>query len=471
MKVLIAASEAAPFCKTGGLADVAGSLPRALGAAGVETAVILPLYESVSEDWRRKMEFVKDIRVHLAWREIYCGLFRLTEGGVTWYFVDNEHYFRRTELYGYYDDGERFGFFSRAVAELLPHLDRMPDVVHCNDWQTALIPIYSKVLGLPVKTVLTVHNIEYQGRYGPETLEDLFGLPRALYEDGTLEYHGDVCLLKGGLLCADSITTVSPAYAQELRHPFYAHGLDGVLSACSHKLRGILNGIDVERYNPETDPSLFKNYSFRRLAGKAGDKKHLQKLLGLREEARVPLIACVSRLVGHKGMDLIQAVFGRIMELPVQFVLLGRGEWNYEQFFSSMQAQYPGRVSVNILYSESLSSAIYAGADMFLMPSKSEPCGLAQMIAMRYGTVPIVRETGGLKDTVFPAGAADERGNGFTFASYNADDMLYVVREAVETYGDETRWKELMKRGMTGDFSWSRSAAEYAEIYREICGG
>lgn len=476
-KILYVTSEAVPFCKTGGLADVAGSLPQALAAAGNQVAVILPLYQKVKDAFGDKLEYVKYIYVRLAWRSLYCGLFRLEKDGVIWYFVDNEQYFKRPELYGYYDDGERFAYFSRAVVELLPHLDFWPDVVHCNDWQSALVPVYLRDDGSRdedlqrIRTVITVHNIEYQGRYGRETLGDLFGLNAGWLRDGTLEMDGDINLLKGAMLCADAITAVSPSYAQELKFAYFAHGLESIVNNCSHKLYGVLNGIDMERYNPAEDPSIAAPYSAEDLSGKARDKAELQHLLGLREDPQTPVIGMVSRLVSHKGLDLVQQAFRGIMELPVQVVVLGKGDYKYEEFFRWAQQQYPGRVCAYIGYNEGMSLNVYAGADLFLMPSRSEPCGLSQMIAMRYGAVPIVRETGGLKDTVQPYEAWRDSGNGFTFANYDSGDMLSVISQAVELYhGDQEAFRRLQKRGMTGDFSWHKSAQEYCRIYDRLIG-
>lgn len=474
MKILFAASEAAPFVKTGGLADVAGSLPGALADAGAEVSVILPLYGSIGSHWRSQMTFLKYFYVNLSWRSIYCGLFRLKRDNVTYYFVDNEHYFKRGEPYGYYDDGERFGYFCRAVVESIPHLDARPEIIHCNDWQTALIPIYLKEEAdrfswpAAIKTVFTIHNIEYQGRYGRETLGDLFGLPSHWLADGSLEYYGDVCLLKGAILTADFVTTVSPTYAKELRNSFYGKGMEGVIQDCCHKMRGILNGIDTKTYDPSADPGISANYSVGDLSGKAKNKRALQHSLGLRPNPETPIIACISRLVSHKGFDLVTSALPAMMDMDVQFVLLGRGDFAYEQAFLNAERQYPDRLSAKIMYSPGLSMNIYAGADLFLMPSKSEPCGLSQMIAMRYGAVPVVRETGGLFDTVVPYNEITGAGNGFTFSYYSADDMLHVLRMAVSCYHKKDVWHTLMKRGMTADFSWNKSAAEYLDLYRQL---
>ena len=477
MKVLYAASEAVPFCKTGGLADVAGSLPPALAAQGVETAVILPLYRRVKERFADRLTFLCYDYVDLAWRHAYCGLFSLKKDGVTWYFLDNEQYFGRPELYGCADDGERFGFFSRAVVKMLDHLDFWPDVIHCNDWQTALIPIYLKDDGVreeryrSVRTVLTIHNIEYQGRYDPYCLGGLFGLDRGWVDDGTLLLDGDLNLLKGAILTADAVNAVSPTYAQELKNPYFAHRMEGILTQCGYKLSGVLNGIDMKLYDPAADPRIAANYTAENISGKAADKAALQKALGLRPEPETPIIAMVSRLVTHKGLDLIREVMGDIMELPVQFVLLGSGDAAYEDFFRHAAERWPERMAIRLGYDEALSMAIYAGADLFLMPSRSEPCGLSQMIAMRYGTVPIVRETGGLKDTVQPYEAWRDAGTGFTFANYSSADMLHVIREAVYLYKDyPDAFARLRRRAMERDFSWKRSAGDYLKIYAAVTG-
>ena len=477
MKILYAASEAVPFCKTGGLADVAGSLPAALAAQGADVAVVLPLYQKVRERFGSQLTFECYDYVDLAWRHSYCGLFSMERDGVTWYFLDNEQYFRRPELYGYMDDGERFGFFSRAVVRMLPHLKFWPEVIHCNDWQTALVPIYLKDDGVreerfrSIRTVLSIHNIEYQGRYGRQTLGDLFGLDHGWADDGTILMDGDVNLLKGAILCADAVNAVSPTYANELKMPYFAHRLDGIMRRCGYKLSGVLNGIDVKRYDPAADPHIAVNYSAADMAGKQADKAELQKLMGLRQEPYVPIVGIVSRLVSHKGLDLVCEVLHDMMELPLQMVILGKGDRKYEEFFQWAAQQYSGRMAVRLDYNEELSMAIYAGADLFLMPSKSEPCGLSQMIAMRYGTVPIVRETGGLKDTVTPYNKFEGTGRGFTFANISAWDMTWVLREAVDLYyNNKKAWRGLQKESMTADFSWDRSAQQYLDIYQRILG-
>ena len=477
MKILYVTSEAVPFCKTGGLADVAGSLPPALAEQGAEVAVVLPLYERVRDRFGSQLKFECYDYVDLAWRHSYCGLFSLEKDGVTWYFLDNEQYFNRGTLYGQTDDGERFAFFSRAVVRMLDHFKFWPEVVHCNDWQSALVPIYLKDDGVredryrSIKTVVTIHNIEYQGRYNPYVLGELFGLDAGWAKDGTILLDGDANLLKGAILCADAVNAVSPTYANELKMPYFAHRMEGVMRQCSNKLYGVLNGIDMKLYDPRTDGRILTSFSAEDLSGKDACKAELQRMVGLREEPHTPIVAMVSRLVSHKGLDLICEVLHDMMELPMQLVVLGTGDQRYEDFFRWAAQQYPGRVSVRLDYNEDLSMAIYAGADLFLMPSKSEPCGLSQMIAMRYGTVPIVRETGGLKDTVQPCESWRDAGNGFSFANYSSGDMLHVIREAVYLYKDYPDvFSRLRQRAMSCDFSWARSAREYLRIYATITG-
>lgn len=470
MNILYAASEAVPFCKTGGLADVAGSLPKALASMGQDVRVILPLYGSIPEQWRSKMTFCLYTYIHLAWRKQYCGLFRLEEGGVTYYFIDNEYYFRRERLYGYYDDGERFAFFSRAIVGLLPLMDWKPDVISCNDWQTALVPIYlrQEQVGMyrDIRTVFTIHNMAYQGQFDAKTTWDVFGLPEEYYSGGILRYDDSVNLLKGALYTADYLTTVSPSYARELADPYFAFGLHKVVEGNAHKLRGIVNGIDTERYDPLTDPDLYENYSAEDLSGKAVCKRELQKALGLQENPETTVVACVSRLVELKGFDLVTKAIDWLMSKNLQLVILGTGEWGYEQCFLDAQRRYPGRISVSITYSDPLAMQIYSGSDVFLMPSRTEPCGISQMLAMRYGSVPLVREVGGLRDTVRPYPAPDS--NGFTFYYYAADEMMGAVTRMLEVRQDREEWNKLMKRCMNTDFSWEKSAGEYMELYKKL---
>ncbi len=467
-KILFVASEARPFIATGGLADVIGSLPQALAQdPKYDIRVVLPLYSDIKPEYRRKFSFLGNLYVPLGWRNQYCGVFTYEENNVIYYFIDNEYYFKRPGCYGYYDDGERFAFFSRSVMEVLPFIGFYPEVLHCHDWQAALSVIYLKTIYCKrpeyqfIRTLFTIHNIEYQGKYSLDILEDLFGIS---YNDGyLLEYQGCINLMKGAIECCEKFSTVSPTYACEIQSAQFAHGLQDIICKNSFKLTGILNGIDVTMYNPETDSALFENYTPDNLEGKKTCKIELQKMLGLPEKD-VPIIAMISRLVSHKGLELVKSVAEDILHEDVQFILLGTGDYAYEEYFRDLGRRYTGKASINIAFNGDLSKKIYSGADIFLMPSVSEPCGLSQMIASRYATVPVVRETGGLYDSIKPYGAD---GNGFTFASCNPYDMLYVLHEAMDTYRNTEAWKGLMKKAATTDFSWSRSAEEYKKLYED----
>ncbi len=467
-KILFVASEARPFIATGGLADVIGSLPQALAKdAEYDVRVVLPLYADIKPDQRRKLSYLGNIFTPLSWRNQYCGIFTCEDSGVTFYFIDNEYYFKRPGCYGYYDDGERFAFFSRSVLEMMPFIGFYPDVMHCHDWQAALAAIYLKTdyCKRPeyqfIRSLFTIHNIEYQGKYSLDILGDLFGIDKQ-YEY-LLEYDGCINLMKAAIECSEKFSTVSPTYAEEIKSAQYAHGLQNIIRKNAFKLTGILNGIDVESYNPVTDKALFKNFTPDDLSGKETCKAELQKMLGL-PVRNVPIIAMISRLVSHKGLDLVKAVIEDVLHEDVQFVLLGTGDASYENYFKDLGRRYEGKVSANIAFNGDLSRKIYSGADMFLMPSISEPCGLSQMIASRYATVPIVRETGGLFDSIKPWGAG---GNGFTFASCNPYDMLYVIHEAISAYRQGNGWKDLMKKAATTDFSWEYSAEKYKKLYAD----
>lgn len=472
MKVLFASSEAYPFAMSGGLADVAGSLPKALRKRLIGCRIVMPLYSCIPEELRQKMTFITSITVSVAWRRQYCGIFEAHMDGVIYYFIDNQYYFKREGLYGHYDDAERFAFFSRAVLDIIPHIGFTPDIIHCNDWQTALIPVYlnSMYRGQEIydniKTVFTIHNIQYQGKYGHELNGDVLGLP---YESESLvEYDGCVNFMKGAIQCADKVTTVSPTYAHEILDPYYSHGLDGILKQFTYKLTGIVNGIDYDVYNPQTDNLIYKNYTVDEPENKAYNKQMLRKETGLPERKDAPLIGIVTRLVKHKGLDLVKRVFEELLRADLQFVILGSGEWEFETFFHDMASKYPDKVALRLGFNPQLAHKIYAGADIFLMPSQSEPCGLAQMVALRYGTIPIVRETGGLNDTVSDSG--DGEGNGFTFKSYNAHDMENTVWRAIAGYKDKDGWDILRRRAMQCDNSWGVSANAYIRLYREIAG-
>ena len=471
MNVLFCASEAAPFAASGGLGDVAGSLPRAIRNRKVACRVVLPLYGDMKQEFREKLTYITNFTVPVGWRSQYCGLFELTRDGVKYYFLDNEYYFKRTGLYGFYDDGERYAFFSRAILEMLFHLDFVPDIIHTNDWQTALVPVYLNLYYRhldqfrSIKTVFTIHNIQYQGKYGMDILEDTLGI--GANDAHIVEYDGCVNLMKGAIECADKVSTVSPSYATEILDPWYSHGLDGLLRQKQYKLCGILNGIDTKSYDPAADPNIAQNYTADTVEeGKAACKKELQELFGLHDWP-VPTVAMVTRLVGHKGVDLVRHVAQDIVNSGMQLVVLGSGEAAYEQFFGELAARNSGCVGVKIGFIPSLARKVYAGADIFLMPSKSEPCGLSQMVALRYGTVPIVRETGGLRDSIHDSG--DGAGNGFTFSSYNAHDMLHACQRAKEGYDNHEGWMQLVRRDMACDCSWSASAKQYVEMYEQVC--
>ena len=472
MKVLYAVSECKPFLASGGLGDVAGSLPQALRKRLVGCRVVMPLYDGIKQEYKDEMKFITHISVPVAWRRQYCGIFELRRNGVVYYFLDNQYYFKREGIYGHYDDAERFAFFSRAVLEIIPFIDFKPDIIHCNDWQSALTPVFYSTMYSQdpwyqgIKTVFTIHNIQYQGTYGMDLVGDVIGLKP---EDANiLEYDGDVNFMKGAIECANKVTTVSPSYAQEILDPWYSHGLDTILKARQWKLQGILNGIDTDSYNPETDKAIEKNYTVKNVyAGKAENKKVLQENMGLPVRADVPVIGLVTRLVSHKGLDLIKRIFDEFLSTTdVQVVVLGSGDWQYENYFRDLTNRYPDKIAVRIGFVPALARKIYAGADMFLMPSKSEPCGLSQMVALRYGTVPIVRETGGLRDSITDSG--DGTGNGFTFKTYNAHDMLGAIRRAIDVYYRKDDWNVLVKRAMDCDFSWGKSANEYIRMYKQI---
>lgn len=475
MKVLYAVSEAKPFIASGGLADVAGSLPVALRRRLIGCRLVMPMYEGIPEEYKNEMRFITHITVPVAWRRQYCGIFELKYQGVICYFIDNQYYFKRQGIYGHYDDAERFAFFSRAVLEMIPYIDFKPDVIHCNDWQTALVPVYySKYYATRegfenIKTVFTIHNIQYQGKYGREILGDVAGFSED--DVSLLENDGCINFMKGAIECSNVVTTVSPTYAQEILNPWYAYGLDSILNARKYKIHGILNGIDTVSNDPATDKALPANFDANHIEGKAKCKVALQKEMGLPVRADVPLIGVVSRLVSHKGFDLIKCVLDEMLsDSDVQMVVLGSGEWQYESFFSEAAQRYPDKLAVKLGFIPALASRIYGGSDMFLMPSKSEPCGLSQMFALRYGSVPIVRATGGLKDSVTDSGILGE-GNGFVFEDYNAHEMLHTVRRAIDGYADRDGWAILRRRAMECDFSWGRSANEYIKLYKQLIKG
>ena len=466
-KILFVASEAAPFIATGGLAEVIGSLSKAVAKdERFDVRVIIPLYQDIKKEFRKDFKFIGNIFVPLSWRNQYCGIFEYEANNVKFYFVDNEYYFKRPGCYGYYDDGERYAFFCRSVMEILSFIGFYPDIMHCHDWQAALAALYLKTIYCYrpeyqfIRAVFTIHNIEYQGKYSLDILEDLFGISKRYTY--LVEYDRCINLMKGAIECCEFFSTVSPTYAGEIKDPYFSHGLDPIIRRNEFKLCGILNGIDPDYYNPETDLSLFANYSAKDFTNKAVCKAELQRMLNLPVREDTPIIAMISRLVAHKGLDLVKAVIEQALRGDVQFVLLGTGDSAYENYFTDLARRYPGKVVSIVSFNSDLSRKIYSGADIFLMPSKSEPCGLSQMIASRYGTVALVRETGGLRDSITPYGAG---GNGFTFHNYNAHDMLYVLEEAIQVYHNKEEWKKLVKKAMETDFSWATSARYYEGLY------
>lgn len=477
-KLLFVGAEVMPFAATGGLGDVLGSLPEALASfdPSLDVRVVMPLYSAVGEKYRSQMKTEAVFTVALAWRRQYCGVLSLEKNGVKYYFIDNEYYFRRDGLYGQYDDGERYAFFCTAVMDMMPVLEYFPDILHAHDWQAALTVIYlhqkyrRDERWSRMRSVFTIHNIEYQGKYDFFILGDVFGLSE--FDRSVVECDGVINLMKGAVECADRVSTVSPRYAEEILSPEYSHGLDGVLRRNSGKLRGILNGIDYSYYDPEADPVLAENYCAENISGKYVCRSSLRRDLSLPDDADRPLIAVISRLASHKGVDLVrEALRGILRSTGAQFVVLGKGEAEYEEFFRSLEAEFPDRARALITYDRELSRRIYAAADIFLMPSKSEPCGLAQMIASRYGAIPVVRETGGLYDSIHGYWEDENgvlHGNGFTFAGYTAGELYERTCAAVSLWHDEPKRKKFIKMIMSADFSWRASAAEYAAMYRSV---
>ena len=475
MKVLYVVSEAVPFIKTGGLADVAGSLPKYLKAEGVDARVILPKYSSISEEYRNNMEHVGDITVPVSWREKYAGVDKLEYEGVTYYFVDNQEYFYRDGLYGYFDDAERFSFFSRAVLNLLPTMDFWPDVINSNDWHAALVNVFLKLEHQGdsryenIKTVFSIHNLKYQGIFDKNIMGDVLGLDWKYFNNGDLEFNDCVNFMKGGIVYADKISTVSRTYAEEIQYEFFGEHLDGLLRSRCEDLRGIINGIDNSVYDPATDKYLYENFDANSLDKKLTNNEKLQEQLGLPVSRSTPMLAMVSRLVENKGIELITRILDELLtHEDCQFVILGTGDKVYEDWFRELQWRFPTKVSVNIYFSNDLAQKIYGSADFFLMPSIFEPCGFGQMIALSYGTVPIVRETGGLKDTVKPFNKYDNTGNGYTFANINAHDLLYCIKRALTEYDNIQIWNMLQNNAIRSNFDWKQSASECIDMYKQL---
>ena len=479
-KILFAASEGVPFIKTGGLADVVGSLPKCIDKRYFDVRVILPKYACMKQEMKDKMKYLTHFYMDYNWKNVYLGVLESVVDDVHYYFIDNEFYFNGPKPYG--DDPrfeiERFAFFSKAVLSALPLIGFQPDIVHCHDWQTGLIPVYLKerfrgdLFFTSMKSIITIHNLKFQGKWDVKTVKGITGLPDYFFTADKLEAYKDANLLKGGIVYADAVTTVSNTYAEEIKTPFYGEGLEGLLQARSHDLRGIVNGIDYTDFNPETDKYIVKQYNaatFRK--DKVKNKRALQAELGLVQDDRKMMIGLISRLTDQKGLDLIAYVMDELCRDDIQFVVLGTGEERYENMFRHFDWKYKDKVSANIYYSEALSHKIYASCDAFLMPSLFEPCGLSQLMSLRYGTLPIVRETGGLKDTVQPYNQYEGTGTGFSFRNYNAHEMLNTVRYAEHIYYDKKReWNKLVDRAMAADFSWNASALKYQEMYDWLIG-
>ena len=476
MKVLFVASEAAPFIKTGGLADVMGALPKALQALGVEPALVIPNYEGVGEAYKNAMETVYEGSMDLSWRNQYLGVKKLVQDGIPVYFIDHEYYFRRDKLCGYDDDAERFAYFAKAALAMLHYIDFKPDVIHTNDWHTGLLGAYLKEDFMQdpyfqgMKNVYTIHNLKYQGVFGRNIVEDVLGLPLHLLYNGNIENDGDVNFMKAGMCYADFITTVSPSYAEEITYPYFGEGLEDYVALCAGKISGILNGLDEQEYNPETDPNIPVRFDASNvLVKKPLAKEALQRELGLTVNREIPVVGMITRLVEAKGLDLVMHIMDELMEEQVQLVVVGTGDEEYANALRELAWQHPGSVSVNILFNEGLARRVYAGADMFIMPSRYEACGLSQMIAMRYGTVPVVRETGGLKDSVINFDKYNTpEGNGFSFANFNAHELLFTIKRGLTCFAEKPLWEKIVYNAMHSDNSWNRSAQAYADLYAKV---
>lgn len=473
-KILLVASEADPFIKTGGLGDVAYALPKYLRRKDVDIRVVIPKYKNIAPKYAEKLQFVKAFGVWVGWRHQHCGIFKAEADGVTYYLIDNEYYFKREGLYGYYDDGERFAFFDRAVLEMLKEIDWQPDIIHCNDWQTGMIPVLKTLqysydpFYSNMKTVYSIHNLLFQGNFDPSILQDLFGWNDEQYTNGNLEFYGAVSFMKGGILFCDRIVTVSPSYAEEIKTPFYGEKMDGLLREQSWKLRGILNGIDYGSNDPANDELIYEKYDVNSLEKKTANKLRLQQELGLPVREDIPMLGIVSRLTPQKGMDIMMHIMESVLNQEVQLVVLGTGDHHYEEYFKYLQHKYPHKVSANILFNNALAHKIYAASDIFLMPSLFEPCGLGQLIALRYGALPLVRETGGLRDTVRPYNKYTGEGNGFSFQGFSAHELEQVIDMAIACYKSKEQWLPLVKQAMESNNSWERSALVYLDLYNEL---
>ncbi len=470
MKILYVTSEANPYAASGGLGDVMGALPRAVAESGAEVEVIMPLYNTMKDVYRARLQWVTDISFNLSWRRTGATVYKLNDGGVVYYFVENHSYFDRGKLYGEFDDGERFAFFSRAVVEYMLSSGNIPDILHANDWQTASTIIYLKTeyarieAFRGIKTVYTIHNIEYQGKYDPYILGDVFGID--VKYKGIVEYGGCLNLMKGAIVTSDFVTTVSPNYANELEFDFFAFGLSDIIKAAKHKMAGVINGIDYGYFSPESGGDIYASYTAKNYkSGKAQNKKALQEELGLEVNKNIPLLVMITRLTAGKGIDLVLHILEELLSERIQVVVLGTGDAEYEAAFENLASKHDNLVAL-IKFDRVISKKMYAAADIFLMPSKSEPCGLAQMIACSYGTVPIVRSVGGLYDSIKPYGT--EGANGFRFDNYNAHELFYTVKQALALYADKKAWGALTASAKKSDFTWSKSAEKYLAIYKNL---
>ena len=475
MKILFVTSEAAPFIKTGGLADVSFALPKALHEKGEDVRIIMPKYEDISSDFTSKTTQLASFGVSVGWRNQYCGLQYLSYDGIPVYFIDNEYYFKRHGCYGYFDDGERFAYFCRAVMESVQYMDDFyPDVIHCNDWQTGMIPLYlsdvykDRPEFSAAKSVYTIHNLKYQGRFSKSVISDLLGIGDEYFNEEKIKYYDGISFMKAGIVYADKVTTVSKTYAKEIQQAYYGEGLDGLLRQKSNKLFGVINGIDYSKFDPRKDKYIAANYGLTTVKNKEICKEDLQKICGFPLDKDVPVVAMITRLVSQKGIDLVSRVIEDILKMNLQLVVLGTGDQDYQDFFEYYASSYPGKIASFITFDDALASKIYAGSDILLMPSLFEPCGLSQIIAMSYGTLPLVRETGGLSDTVIPFNEFTGEGNGFSFANYNAHDMLNVIEYAVNCYKDKKMWTKLVKNAMRTKFDWKTQADEYLKIYNTL---
>ncbi len=475
MKILYAASEAAPFIKTGGLADVAGSLPLALKNADQDIRVVLPLHSGIKENFKNAMVRVEEFYINLSWRRQYVGVFILEYQGTIYYFLDNEYYFKRSQPYGEFDDGERYAFFSKAVVSLPKILDFKPDIIHSNDWHTGLVSLYIKDLARNddyyknIKSLFTIHNLKYQGVFDSSILSDVLGLSHEYYHDDGIKFYNALNYMKAGIVYSDKINTVSKTYAQEIKYEFFGEKLEGILRKSENKLSGIINGIDYDIYNPYNDKNIEVNYNSTTIEKKVENKLALQKLYDLKVDKDIPLVVMVSRLDPLKGIDLIKHVLDEILQEDLQMVILGTGHREYEDLLSRYEGLYPDKLRARLYFDESQAHLIYAGGDILLMPSMVEPCGISQLIALRYGTIPLVREVGGLKDTIQAFNKYTKEGLGFTFKNYNAHELLFTLKEALSLYTkDKKTWTALMKRGMEAKHDWTASSKEYIKLYQSL---